>query len=57
VRPVSGWGPKHVPAAVSQSSGRQRLSIHGAIDLETGRSRVKASTVSAISVIMLLRTI
>ena len=41
------WGPKDLQVAASQSSGRQRLNIHGAIDLETGR----------ISVIMLLRAI
>jgi transposase len=56
VRPVGCWGPKHVPVAVSQSSGRQRLNIHGAIDLETGRTRmIEAATVNAISMIMLLR--
>jgi transposase len=32
VRPVGCWGPKDVPIAVPQSSGRQRLNIHGAID-------------------------
>jgi hypothetical protein len=40
VRPVGGWGPKDVPIAVPQSSGRQRLNIHGAIDLETGKTRM-----------------
>jgi hypothetical protein len=43
---------------VSQSSGRQRLNIHGAIDLETGKTRmIEAATVNAISTIMLLRAI
>ena len=36
VRPVGCWGPKDVPVAVEQSSGRDRLNIDGAIDLETG---------------------
>jgi transposase len=36
VRPVGCWSPKDVPVAVDQSSGRDRLNIHGAIDLETG---------------------
>jgi hypothetical protein len=38
VRPVGCWAPKEVPVAVEQSSGRDRLNIHGAIDLETGRT-------------------
>ena len=50
------WGPKDVQIAVPQSSGRQRLNIHGAIDLETGKTRIiEAATVNAISMIMLLR--
>ena len=36
VRPVGCWAPKDTPIAVAQTSGRQRLNIHGAIDLETG---------------------
>jgi hypothetical protein len=38
VRPVGCWAPKETPLAVPQTSGRQRLNIHGAIDLETGRA-------------------
>jgi hypothetical protein len=58
VRPVGCWGPKDLPVAVSQSSGRQRLNIHGAIDLETGATRmIEAATVNAISMIMLLKAI
>ena len=41
VRPVGCWAPKEVPVAVEQSSGRDRLNIHGAIDLETGRTIMK----------------
>jgi hypothetical protein len=41
VRPVGCWAPKEVPVAVEQSSGRDRLNIHGAIDLETGQTVMK----------------
>ncbi len=40
VRPVGCWAPKDTPIAVAQTSGRQRLNIHGAIDLETGHTRM-----------------
>jgi hypothetical protein len=52
----SGAGGKDVPVAVPQSSGRQRLNIHDAIDLETGNTRmIEAATVNVIRMIMLLR--
>jgi transposase len=58
VRPVGCWSPKDVPVAVEQSSGRDRLNIHGAIDLETGRTIMKdVLTVDAASTIMLLMAI
>lgn len=58
VRPVGCWGPKDTPIAVEQTSGRQRLNIHGAIDLETGQTRMlEAITVDATSTIMLLMAI
>jgi transposase len=58
VRPVGCWAPKEMPVAVPQTSGRQRLNIHGAIDLETGKTRMlEVATVNAISTIMLLLTI
>ena len=58
VRPVGCWGPKDTKVAVSQGSGRQRLNIHGAIDLETGQTRMlEAATVDAASTIMLLMAI
>jgi len=41
VRPVGCWAPKEVAVAVEQSSGRDRLNIHGAIDLETGQTIMK----------------
>ena len=37
---------RHRRIAVVQTSGRQRLNIHGAIDLETGKTRmIEAATV------------
>src|SRR5271156_4376864 len=57
-RPVGCWAPKETPVAVAQTSGRQRLNIHGAIDLETGQTRMlEALTVDAASTIMLLMAI
>jgi multidrug efflux pump subunit AcrA (membrane-fusion protein) len=38
-RAVGCWAPKDVPVAITQSSLRERLNIHGAIDLETGNTR------------------
>ncbi len=58
VRPVGCWGPKEVQVAIEQSSGRDRLNIHGAIDLETGQTIMKdVLTVDALSTILLLTAI
>ena len=58
VRPVGCWAPKQVPVAVEQSSGRDRLNIHGAVDLETGQTIMKdVLTVDALSTILLLTAI
>ncbi len=58
VRPVGCWGPKDTQVAVAQTSGRQRLNIHGAVDLETGQTRMlEVATVDAASTIMLLMAI
>jgi hypothetical protein len=58
VRPVGCWAPKEVPVAVEQSSGRDRLNIHGAIDLETGQTIMKdVLTVDALSTVLLLMAI
>ena len=58
VRPVGCWALKETPIAVAQTSGRQRLNIHGAIDLESGQTRMlEALTVDAASTIMLLTAI
>ena len=58
VRPVGCWAPKDTPVAVEQSSGRNRLNIHGAVDLETGKTVMKdVTTVDAVSTIALLAAI
>jgi transposase len=58
VRPVGCWAPKEVPVSVEQSSGRDRLNIHGAVDLETGQTIMKdVLTVVALSTILLLTAI
>jgi transposase len=58
VRPVGCWAPKEVPVAVEQSSGRDRLNVHGAINLETGQTIMKdVLTVDAASTISLLMAI
>src|SRR4051812_34213359 len=52
-RPVGCWAPNEVK--VDQTSGRDRLNIHGALDLETGRTRmIEVLTVNALSTIALL---
>ena len=57
-RPAGCWAPKGAQIALPQTSGRERMNIHGAIDLETGKTRmVEVPTVNAISMIMLLRAI
>ena len=54
VRPVGCWAPKDVQVAVEQNSGRDRMNIHGAIDLETGKTKmIEALTIDAQSAIML----
>lgn len=58
VRSVGCWAPKEVKLAVEQTSGRDRLNIHGAVDLETGQTRmIDVLTVDAASTIALLASI
>ena len=58
VRPVGCWAPEDTPIVVEQNSGRDRLNIHGAIDLETGTScMLEVLTVNAVSTIALLSAI
>jgi transposase len=57
-RPAGCWAPKGTKVAVDQTSGRQRINIHGAIDLETGKTRIlEVLTVDAMSTIALLMAI
>jgi transposase len=57
-RPVGCWAPKQETLAIEQTSGRQRINIHGAIDLETGQTRmIEVETVDAGSTIRLLSSI
>ena len=57
-RAIGCWAPKKVDIAIAQSSGRDRLNIHGAINLETGETRmIDALTVNAESTIALLSAI
>ena len=54
-RPVGCWAPTKENLAIEQTSGRQRLNIHGAIDLETGKTAmIDVETVDAASTIRLL---
>src|ERR1700684_3354254 len=39
-RPVGCWAPKEQKLAIEQTSGRERINIRGAIDLETGQTRM-----------------
>jgi transposase len=58
VRPAGCWAPKGAKVAIGQTSGRDRLNIHGAIDLETGKTRmIEVLTVDATSTIALLTAI
>ncbi len=58
VRPAGCWAPKQETLALGQTSGRQRINIHGAINLETGQTRmIEVLTVDAVSTIRLLESI
>jgi transposase len=39
VRPAGCWAPKQETLAIEQTSGRERINIHGAIELATGQTR------------------
>src|ERR1019366_7209722 len=57
-RPVGCWAPSQEKLAIEQTSGRQRINIHGAIDLETGQTRmIEVLTIDAASTIRLLQSI
>ena len=56
--PGGRWLPQDTRCAVSVTSGRERLNLHGAIDLETGATRiVEVETVDAKSTIRMLESI
>ncbi len=58
VRAVGCWAPKDEAIAINPSSGRERLNIHGAIDLETGKTQMlDVPVVDANSTILLLMAI
>ena len=58
VRPTGCWGSSEESLAVEQTSGRQRMNIHGAIDLETGQTQIlEIETVDAQSTVTLLQSI
>ena len=57
-RAVGCWAPKAESVVLLQSSGRERLNIHGALDLETGKTAmIEVETVDAASTITLLEAI
>ena len=57
-RPAGCWAPAQEKLAIEQTSGRQRINIHGAIDLATGQTRmIEVETVDAVSTIKLLGSI
>jgi transposase len=57
-RPVGCWAPKQDNLAIEQTSGRERINIHGAINLESGQTRmIDVQTVDAASTINLLKAI
>ena len=57
-RPAGCWAPKQEKLAIQQTSGRERINIHGAIDLATGQTRmIEVTTVDAVSTIRLLQSI
>ena len=57
-RPVGCWAPREQKLAIEQTSGRERIDIHGAIDLETDQTRmIEAETIDAMSTIQLLESL
>lgn len=57
-RAVGCWTKAKDNLAIEQTSGRQRLNVHGAIDLETGKTAmIDVESVDAASTIRLLQTI
>jgi hypothetical protein len=56
--PTGCWTTKDENLAIEQTSGRQRINIHGAINIESGQTRiVEAESVDAQSTIKLTSSI
>jgi transposase len=52
------WQPRDMRCAIPANSGRKRLNLHGAIDLETGMTRiVEVTMVDAMSTIALFESL
>ena len=57
-RAAGCWAAKDETLAIERTTGRQRLNIHGAIDLETGRTKmIEAEAIDAASTIKLLEAL
>ena len=57
-RAVGCWAPTKQKLAIEQTSGRDRINIHGAIDLESGQTRmIEAESIDAKSTIRLLEAL
>ena len=57
-RPAGCWTKASENLAIEQTSGRQRVNVHGAVDLETGKTAmIDVETVDAASTIRLLEAI
>jgi transposase len=58
VRAAACWAPKGTQVGVEQTTGRQSLNIHGALNLETGQTQMLAvAKVTAMSSIDLLKVV
>jgi transposase len=57
-RPAGCWAPKQETLAIEATSGRERINIHGAIELASGQTRmIEVVTVDAVSTLRLLESI
>ena len=57
-RAAGCWAANSEKLAIEQTTGRQRLNIHGAIDLETGQTKmIEAETIDAASAIKLFESL
>ncbi len=57
-RPVGCWAPKQQKLAIEPTSGREPIDVHGAINPESGQTRmIEAETIAAISTIRRLEAL